>query len=657
MFWNWWYKKERPLPTMMGMGGGATSLGLHAASGAGPNLSSSGGIISEFSTDPTTHWRTHVFTNSGAYIVNTAPTPGACDIFLMGGGGGGSAGFASYGPGAGGGGGGWVEATGYPVSTITYPVVVGQGGAAGHCATPNGSSYPKGLNGGGTILYNPLNQDTPAPRTLHAMGGGGAGGGPTNSQGTGPDSVGCGGGGGYGPGPTNGPQAGLQPQANSTPNWPTFLINQPYVTGALAQYGNPGGSGDSSNVAGAGAGGGAADPGQSYQGSTSTKADGGNGRPNTYKGWDTEYGKGGSANGPQPNGVEKQIATRGWGGAGSRKNISGYAAYTGGDGGSGILCVRYKIAEKLAGLSAKATGGAISQYDGKIIHTFFESGTFTNTSPGPMSVEYVVIGGGGSGGSGENAGGGGAGAVLTSTATCPTSAVTVYIGRGGGWVQGPFSDAVNGKAGENTTLTGGMSVTAPGGGYGGANTSPGSGGPGGSGGGGCFGPNPGGPFGAPGPSNSPGGNAGGAGATPSDGGPAYGAGGGGGAGGAGMTGTGSNAGSGGIGVQLPATFQDPDSSVGAPGPGDTKYWVGGGGGGGSDDVIATRGWGGAGPGGSPTGVPFAGGGNGGYSPNPGPQGDGTQGLENTGGGGGGTGVKTRTGGAGGSGIVLIAYPA
>ncbi len=71
--------------------------------------------------------------------------------------------------------------------------------------------------------------------------------------------------------------------------------------------------------------------------------------------------------------------------------------------------------------------------------------------------------------------------------------------------------------------------------------------------------------------------------------------------------------------------------------------------------IAGRGWGGAGPTGSPTYVPFAGGGNGGYYPNPGSAGHGTQGLENTGGGGGGN--QDKDGGAGGSGLVIIAYSA
>ena len=45
-----------------------------------------------------------------------------------------------------------------------------------------------------------------------------------------------------------------------------------------------------------------------------------------------------------------------------------------GNGGSGIVVVRYKIAQ-LTG-NAKATGGAVSFYGGKTIHTFTSSGTF-----------------------------------------------------------------------------------------------------------------------------------------------------------------------------------------------------------------------------------------------------------------------------------------
>ena len=77
--------------------------------------------------------------------------------------------------------------------------------------------------------------------------------------------------------------------------------------------------------------------------------------------------------------------------------------------------------------------------------------------------------------------------------------------------------------------------------------------------------------------------------------------GGGGAGGAGVNGDASNGGSGGIGVQMPSTFRDPLSTVGAPGPGGGKYWVAGGGGGQDFGPGVNTG---GGPGG-----PYAGGGN------------------------------------------------
>ena len=45
----------------------------------------------------------------------------------------------------------------------------------------------------------------------------------------------------------------------------------------------------------------------------------------------------------------------------------------------------------------KATGGAISFYGGKTIHTFINSGTFNVTS-GPITAEMMIVAGGGSGG-------------------------------------------------------------------------------------------------------------------------------------------------------------------------------------------------------------------------------------------------------------------
>ena len=44
-------------------------------------------------------------------------------------------------------------------------------------------------------------------------------------------------------------------------------------------------------------------------------------------------------------------------------------------GGSGIVIVRYQIASEVTDI-AKATGGAISFYGGKTIHTFINSGRF-----------------------------------------------------------------------------------------------------------------------------------------------------------------------------------------------------------------------------------------------------------------------------------------
>jgi hypothetical protein len=112
-----------------------------------------------------------------------------------------------------------------------------------------------------------------------------------------------------------------------------------------------------------------------------------------------------------------------------------------------------------------------------------------------------------------------------------------------------------------------------------------------------------------------------------------------------------------LGAQLPATFRDPVSRIGAPGP-SGNYWIGGGGSGGTYNTFAGPGTakGGTGPQpASSTVGPYAGGGDGSNSPGV----NGTSGLENTGGGGGGGFGHPPTatlGGAGGSGIVIIAYP-
>ena len=110
-------------------------------------------------------------------------------------------------------------------------------------------------------------------------------------------------------------------------------------------------------------------------------------------------------------------------------------------------------------------------------------------------------------------------------------------------------------------------------------------------------------------------------------------------------GTSLDGGHGGQGTQLPTTFRDPNSGVGYPGPGSTKYWVAGGGGGGSPSTDGTGGaWDGSAllPGGPHAGAS--------------PGSSATPATTNSGSGGGGGGNPQRVGSNGGSGIVLIAYP-
>ena len=224
----------------------------------------------------------------------------------------------------------------------------------------------------------------------------------------------------------------------------------------------------------------------------------------------------------------------------------------------------------------------------------------------PPYVEVLVVAGGGSGGS-RDAGGGGAGGLIYNSAYQLTSAaaVTVTIGAGGASVGSGNHDP--GNQGSNSVFG---SLTAIGGGAGGAYSN--VGGNGGSGGG------AGGNTGTPGNGTSGQGNNGGG-----NGGTAYTGGGGGGAGAIGGT-VSSNeyGGAGGNGL----AFSISGTS--------TSYAGGGGGGGANAGGAGGTGGGGAGS----TG------------------GAGTSGTSNTGGGGGAARNSGSPSGAGGSGIVIVRYP-
>jgi hypothetical protein len=258
------------------------------------------------------------------------------------------------------------------------------------------------------------------------------------------------------------------------------------------------------------------------------------------------------------------------------------------------------------------------------VHEFYNSGLFVPRQS--LTADYLVIAGGGSGGgnggSSRGAGGGGAGGYLTSiggsSISLSASGYTVVVGAGGAATTGEYPGV--GKNGTNSSFSGlGIStITAIGGGGGGAYLAPNytngfSGGSGGgaSGQGGLTG----------GAATSGQGNAGGNGEETN-----FAAGGGGGAGSAGGNASGGVPGNGGSGLASSIT-----------GVSTTRA-----GGGGGSTRSASSGSGGSGGGGA------AGSGNG------------TNATANTGSGGGAAGTTTSgpltTSGSGGSGIVIVRYP-
>jgi len=676
-----------------GVGGGANSGPSIEPSG----LSASGGIVNDYTEPGGSIYRAHIFTSSGTFQVTQSGTFGNdVDFLVVAGGGGGGRLAASGNGGRGGGGAGGLRSNhpdvpspmrigdsslAYPGSgTYNYTVTVGAGGAKRDAPAP-GSYQTTGFPGGNSSVTGPNHPGSGGAGGVVASGGGGGttlpgvaaatggsgGGGAYGSNaaatvsatdGISPDVQGSPGSGGDGRGGGGGGAGGPAPSPGNGGDGLVVCIAEPPAT--------PTGNrmfGDAGAFAGGGGGGGG------YGGST-----GGTGGPGGGGGGSDLSGN----NAPAEDG---DYSTGGGGGGGS--GAPGSAGnFSAGNGGSGIVVLRYKIAELTA--TAKATGGAISFYNGKTIHTFASSGTFATTSDwSAATVEYVVIGGGGAG---SSFGGGGAGAYRTGTTPIGAHPVStsIQIGAGGAPTKGELSPSIPTSDYSGNPSYFGTPITAPGGGGGGHDGN--NGGPGGSGGGGS-GVSP--PTAGPGTGDNFPGTIG---ATPTsgwghDGGTGtysatYTGAGGGGAGGAGANGVDStNSGSGGAGIQLPTTFRDPASGVGGPGPTsaptpngfDTsgKYWVAGGGSG----AIGPRnsphnfapsyvGGGGGAPMANGERNSFAGAGIGGYTN--GPPGSTTTTLtgqnagENTGSGGGGglwaNNAVSRPSGAGGSGLVLIAYP-
>ena len=727
-------------------------------------LDASGGFISDYTHPDGNIYRCHIFTHSDEFIVSAlGNVPAVCDYVVIAGGGG----SAGGGMGGGGGAGGMTispdlapttQSIGAPwtATAQTYVIRVGAGGYAGNpmpnpdnpegwrtsgarggestvetptavllggyddCRGGGGGStgYPSGApgglsggSGGGSNRYDPNPGTTPGGSATTGPPGptprGYAGGaGITNAPSSGGWSGGGGGGGagGVGADGTRTPGSGNTGGAGGV-GLKVLIGSAPTVDQCI---GMPG-PGDPATFGGwfAGGGGGGQEGSGPPTNNTNGQPPGGGGAPDG-----NSYAGGGKANdGNSPSGPDPQYGmdSKGISGTGGGGGSTSYAnPKPGGSGGPGIVAIRYQISTSQTSGGARATGGAISYYNGQTIHTFLHPGTFATSAPWSptATVEYVVIAGGGSGGAGGG-GGGGAGGYITNTTTIPgPSSFAITVGQGGQNVASvnfasPATGINPGYNGEDSVAAFPAGTqTAVGGGYGGS-VFYAAGAGGSAGGGGSSNDN--GHIGGASPTSPTQGYGGGDGIEPVGGS-------GGGGGGAGAVGYDANTGmpqfncTGGLGIELPATFRDPIARYGkGPGTPSPYWWVAGGGAGGKnfDDStpVYRQGAGGGAPTGTPTvaGEPsysWCGGGCGGKGPtsqpeqlNPGsawnetpttpdpspytgqvcgptaflPENyNGQTGAPGTGGGGGGgsyTGSSLGgAGGGGGSGIVLIAYP-
>ena len=305
-----------------------------------PYMVATGGntVTSPFPMPDGNVYKAHVFTSSGAFVVEsigTLPYGATVDYLVVAGGGGG--GCRGGGGGAGGlrstvtdtGGGGSLESS-VTVNAAPHPVTVGAGGAGqplnvpgtvgnqgenssfGY-TSPTGSSTVSSTGGGGGC-----SDGTPSGAPGGSGGGGannkpGAGG--TSNQGyaggnaSGDSNAGGGGAGAAGAGGSDTPTAG--------PGGAGVIVN---IAGPTSPWGRPGPS-PGRWFAGGGGGG---------HGGNGTAGSGGAGGGGSASPWGpgTYEGVGGGGN-----------ANTGGGGAGG----SGYPNKTGGDGGPGIVIIRYRV--------------------------------------------------------------------------------------------------------------------------------------------------------------------------------------------------------------------------------------------------------------------------------------------------------------------------
>jgi hypothetical protein len=276
---------------------GAAAGGVTPASGG--NIVSPGGDGYNY----------HVFTSSGSLVAPGTIT--GAEILVVGPGGGGSQGNGASG---GGGAGGAVHVTGHTLVAGTYTITIPDGGAGGPESAP---SPIYGTRGGNLTMTH---SSTPNFSVTALGGGGGSPWGNTNTN-PAPNRNG-GSGGGIGGGPTPGGSEGTGDQPSQPFTVPTGTVNR---------YGNRGG--DTPGAYRGGGGGGAGGVGNNFNGSSPFQGGaGGNGQPFTgFVGPNPAFG-------PMPSPWKSAVGPTGLyggGGAGGSENSGTVNPAPGGPGGGG----------------------------------------------------------------------------------------------------------------------------------------------------------------------------------------------------------------------------------------------------------------------------------------------------------------------------------
>ena len=202
-----WEKKESPILSMLGFGGGGTGTALGGAGGS--NLLVSGG--NSYHEDSTYSW--YVFTSPGNLVVAENGMGSTLEGLVCGGGGGGGAGGDGRNATGGGGGGiAYFEVPANGFTATTYPVTVGSpGDGAGGRGSNSFSGGNSVFSGAYSVTGNGGGRGADWDRGPQASPGGSGGGFDTSQYS--PSSAG----------------SGTQPGANSSSPW----VQQ--------QWGNPGG--------------------------------------------------------------------------------------------------------------------------------------------------------------------------------------------------------------------------------------------------------------------------------------------------------------------------------------------------------------------------------------------------------------------------------